>query len=139
MGPLLGDRHDRRLHSLFQEAQTEYLKGNWQEAEDLLRRLLRRNSADVNAHLMLATLFRRTRRLEECQAQLRRMERFEASLKWQPEIDREQYLLRRCASEMESNEPDQASAGSDLANGGSDLANGGSDLANGGSDLSEAA
>src|SRR5258707_9377152 len=51
-GPSAGDE------DLFNAAQSEYLKGNWYEAEVALGRLLNRNVVDVEARLLLATLLR---------------------------------------------------------------------------------
>ena len=48
----------------FKAALEHYLKGNWFQAERALIALLHRNSRDVEARLMLATLFRHTGR--EC-------------------------------------------------------------------------
>ena len=46
---------------LFNLARSEYLKGNWFEAEVTLDRLLTRNVLDVESRLMLAMLLRHTR------------------------------------------------------------------------------
>ena len=43
----------------------EYLRGNWLEAESLLQRLIRESARDFDVHLLLATLYRRTRRYDE--------------------------------------------------------------------------
>src|SRR5262245_37380663 len=47
---------------LFRSAQADYLKGAWYEAEVTLNRLLRRDGRDHAARLMLASLFRHTKR-----------------------------------------------------------------------------
>jgi len=80
-------------HTLFNRAQTEYLKGHWTEAESLLRRRLATAERDVEARLMLATLLRRTRRMQPALEQLREMERFDESVHWEFEIRRERELL----------------------------------------------
>ena len=82
----------------FGEALDHYLKGNWFEAERVLGSLLRRNPRDLDAGLMLGTLFRHTGRIEEVQRELERLERFEGSQKWEWEIGRERELLQEALS-----------------------------------------
>lgn len=77
---------------LFIRAQGEYLKGHWYEAECLLQQLLSRSPHDVDAGLMLATLYRHTRRYDEALAWLGRLDRLEAAERWQWEIERERQL-----------------------------------------------
>ena len=81
---------------LFNAAQSEYLRGNWYEAEVALGRLLNRNVVDVEVRLMLAALLRRTGRLPEASEQLTRLSRTEGAERWQPEIAR---LRRRLAEQ----------------------------------------
>jgi hypothetical protein len=80
---------------LFIQAQAEYLKGHWFEAETLLRRILRHCSRDADALLMLATLYRRTKRWDEARRQLDRLERLDGSRKWRLEIAQERERLRK--------------------------------------------
>ena len=80
---------------LFGLAQTEYLKGNWIEAEAHLRRLLRKRPHDVESLLLLATLQRRTNRGDQARQQLQQLSRLEAAKVWQVEIRCERELLRR--------------------------------------------
>ena len=87
---------------LFQQAQNEYLKGNWFESEAVIHKLLRSDARDVDAHLMLATLFRHTGRLEESDAQLRRLALFDDAAKWTMEIERERHLLELAREERSS-------------------------------------
>jgi hypothetical protein len=91
----------------FREALNHYLKGNWFEAEHVLTGLLRRNPRDLDAGLMLATLFRHTKRYREAQVSLDRLERFEGSEKWELEIRRERDLLRTAQTEA-SDVPDNS-------------------------------
>ena len=78
---------------LFRAIQSEYLKGNWYETEELLGRHLRQNAADADARLMLATLMRHTGRHDEARSQLKRLLRLDGCEKWRPEIEREFDLL----------------------------------------------
>lgn len=80
---------------LFIQAQAEYLRGHWFEAETLLRQLLRYCSRDVDVLLMLATLYRRTRRYDEAAKQLDRLDRLDEACKWRWEIAQERDTLKR--------------------------------------------
>ncbi len=78
---------------LFNLARSEYLRGNWFEAEVTLDRLLTRNVLDVEARLMLAMLLRHTRRDAEASEHLARLSRMDGAERWQLEISREQARL----------------------------------------------
>jgi hypothetical protein len=79
----------------FSQAIKHYLRGNWFETECVLKNLLRRNPRDVEAGLMLATLYRHTGRTTEAVEQLDRLERIEEAARWALEIAME----RRWATE----------------------------------------
>lgn len=91
---------------LFQQAQTEYLKGHWVEAESILERIVRNFPQDVDARLMLATLQRHTSRLEEASRQLKALSRLPASQKWYLEISRELARLTQLAEPNEAEKPE---------------------------------
>jgi len=78
--------HRAETEELFRRVQGDYLKGDWYQAEISLEQLLRIAPRDVDAHLMLATLYRHTGRIEEARRQLRLLEQFEQSKKWRLEI-----------------------------------------------------
>jgi hypothetical protein len=78
---------------LFNSARSEYLKGNWFEAELALNRLLTGNLLDVEARLMLATLLRHTGRHEEAAEQLARLSRTDGAERWTLEIARQRTRL----------------------------------------------
>jgi cytochrome c-type biogenesis protein CcmH/NrfG len=80
---------------LFIRAQAEYLKGHWVEAQSLLEQLLRDDPEDVESHLLLASVFRRSRRIELARKQLHRLGGFPGRAKWQFEIQRELDLLQQ--------------------------------------------
>ena len=87
----------RRLDAdgdLYLEAVTHYLKGNWREAASCAKALLRYNQDDVEAMLLLATLYRHTRRLDDAKSMLDRLELLESSDKWFYEIQLEKRELR---------------------------------------------
>ena len=92
------DRRDlaRRTTStgtLFERALDAYLKANWFEAERALYRLLQDNDHDLDARLMLATLFRHTKRYDEATRQLNLLVRLDGAYRWSQEIQREGQLL----------------------------------------------
>ncbi len=97
---------------LFIQAQGEYLQGHWFEAESILQRLLRRSPRDADACLMLATLYRHTRRHEDATLSLERLERLEGADRWRWEIARERQLneesVRSAAEEGRSLEDTQS-------------------------------
>lgn len=83
---------------LFPQALGEYLQGNWFEAEEVCRRLLKRNQADVDASLLLASICRRTRRYDEAQEKLKDLQRLDGAAKWELEIAGEFERLSEGAS-----------------------------------------
>ncbi len=92
----------------FALAMDHYLKGNWFEAEYLLSGLLAANPRDVDAGLMLATLWRHTGRLDEALEGLARLERCEDAKKWLWEIGQERDLVRR--AQVRQAEPNPVAA-----------------------------
>jgi hypothetical protein len=77
---------------LFVQAQSEYLKGHWLEAETLLRKILVLDDRDAEARLMLASLLRHANRAGEALVELDLLELSEAGRKWASEIARERQL-----------------------------------------------
>lgn len=86
-------------HTLFNRAQLEYLKGHWTTAETLLKERLNQAERDIEARLLLATLFRHTGKLELATDQLGQMERFDDSVHWNFEIQRERSLIDQLKTE----------------------------------------
>lgn len=101
---------------LFIQAQAEYLKGHWFEAETLLRQLLRHCSRDVDVLLMLATLYRRTRRYDEAAKQLDRLDRLDESPKWRWEIAQERETLKRLVASKTNRDNTSTGTGMDASN-----------------------
>lgn len=83
------------LQPLFQRAQNEYLQGHWVEAEASLGELLGMLEGDIEARLLLATLYRRTGRLELAREQLAELARRDGAERWRLEINREWELIAR--------------------------------------------
>jgi len=95
----------------YAEALDYYLKGDWFQAERLLLDLLRGNPRDLEARLMLATLFRHTSRFDEAGRQMDILSRAEGCQKWEVEIGRERDLLaekNREDAEIEEEETETA-------------------------------
>jgi tetratricopeptide (TPR) repeat protein len=91
---------------LLQRAQTAYLQGNWYDAEKHLIELLEQSPRDADAHLMLAALYRRTRRHDEAQRHLDLLERINGGGKWLFEIDQERRLLAQTQDQAEDDDSD---------------------------------
>jgi hypothetical protein len=105
---------------LFREALSEYLQGNWFEAERALASLMRLSPRDVEGRLLLATLLRRTLRLPEASEQLARLELLRDAHIWSLEIGSEKRLLARArttspptGNRAAEDSPPQASSQSD--------------------------
>ncbi|MDZ4817875.1 MAG: tetratricopeptide repeat protein [Planctomycetota bacterium] len=94
MPSLLGLPDTEILDALFTTAQTEYLNGNWFEAEVALNRVLELNPNDIDAHLLLASLLRKIGHVEEAKQTLRHLATITGCGKWQLEIAREWQMLR---------------------------------------------
>ena len=94
---LLPGAESRGDDTLFSRAQTEYLQGDWYAAEKRLIKLLREAPRDADAHLLLAGVYRRSRRNTEAENQLRFLEHLEGGGKWLFEIDEERRRLAQNA------------------------------------------
>jgi hypothetical protein len=84
---------DTPAKDTFAQALDLYLKGDHFQAECLLVEMLGRNQRDLDARLMLATLYRHNRRYEEAGKQLDTLVRFEGAEKWKLEIESERMLI----------------------------------------------
>lgn len=84
-----------QLDQMYRDAQARYLENDWVAAEQLLLKLLKQDARDVDARLMLATLWRHQGRREEALRQLDRLERLEAADKWRQEIAAERLRLQQ--------------------------------------------
>lgn len=99
-GPQRGDFAGQG--DLFPAALCEYLKGNWVETERLLERALLQQADDLEARLLLATVWRRTRRLDEARAALEELCELDGAVKWISEIRQELQLLEEAAAAQDS-------------------------------------
>jgi hypothetical protein len=80
---------DPQIDNWFREAQHEYLKGHWIEAESLLTRLLARQPADVEARLLLASIQRRSSHREQARRTLTELQPIAGRWQWEIEADLE--------------------------------------------------
>lgn len=80
--------------TLFIQAQTEYLKGDWAAAEQRLVRGLKRDPRDLESRLLLATVLRRSGRAEAARHQLDTLRKIDGWQHWQPETESELRLLQ---------------------------------------------
>lgn len=83
---------------LFTRAQAEYLQGHWVEAQALLEQLIRRDPRDLESHLLLASVYRRSQRLELSRQELCHIRQHDGAARWRFEIDRELALLEQVAA-----------------------------------------
>ncbi len=79
--------------ALLCEAQVEYVKGHWLEAESLLTRLVSRRPGDAEARLLLASVYRRRGNGEQARQQLAELSNLPAAAGWCEEIAHENRKL----------------------------------------------
>lgn len=72
--------------TLLCEAQLEYVKGHWLEAETLLLRLVSRRPGDAEARLLLASVYRRSGNCPQARQQLAELSNLPAAVRWHEEI-----------------------------------------------------
>ena len=96
------DHSEASSHTLFNRAQREYLRGHWNEAEALLKQRLNQDERDIEARLLLATLYRHADRFDKASIQLNELERFDESVHWNFEIQRERQFVSRGREDSKS-------------------------------------
>ncbi len=87
----------------FNQALDLYLKGDYYQVERLLNKILSKNTRDIEARLLLATMLRHTGRIEEATNQLDQLDRFDGAEKWVLEIQRERELLAEAEKNLKDN------------------------------------
>lgn len=89
------------LTEQFMEAQCQYLRGHWTEAESILRQILRKNPRDIESGLLLSQIWRRSGQPMKALEQLGHLQKLDESLQWMMEIGREIKALEFDLSEAE--------------------------------------
>ena len=97
------------LDALFTLAQSEYLQGHFEEAENLLERLIRLEPGDLDARFYLATIFRHQGRFHQATNQLDEIEQYEHATKWHFQIAEERKLISTLELELRSSSNEHAS------------------------------
>jgi len=101
---------------LFRQAQDQYLRGDWYQAEATLLKLLKQEPRDADVLLMLASLGRHTHRISEARQRLKQLSRCEQASKWQMEIEQEHRLLDRMEAEAKEAKASQEASETNEAN-----------------------
>lgn len=98
-GPVAGDER-------FGQAQSEYLRGNWFEAESLLHAILTETPRDAESHLLLAGVLRHSRRWSSALRRLEQLELLDTAARWTFEIRRERQLIEQRQEEYLASQGD---------------------------------
>lgn len=109
----IGDESEDAVDTLFIDARREYLRGHWEEALGLLSRQLKHRPRDIESRLMLATMFRHTRKFDEAATQLDHIQRYDPAVFWKDEIERERELLKLVHDFEMSSELEQETTNND--------------------------
>jgi hypothetical protein len=86
---------EREVDDTYPQALHAYLRGDRALAESLLRNRLRRDPQDVEAALLLASVWRRQGRLTAARSLLSKLRKVERAAPWLFEIERELEILDR--------------------------------------------
>jgi hypothetical protein len=100
---------DAECAQAFIDAQVEYLRGNWFEAEAILLEILHRHPRDAEATLLLVGVLRHTKRWSSALRRLEQLELIDGAAAWRFEIEREKGLIQRIMAD------DTVPDGGDLA------------------------
>ncbi len=85
----------------FLVAQTDYLAGNWFEAEAKLLQILHDFPRDAESQLLLIGVLRHTRRFRPALRRLANLETLDSAVRWRYEIKRERGIIEsRIAEEL---------------------------------------
>jgi len=101
---------DQQSAQALVDAQLEYLRGNWFEAEAKLLQILHDHPRDAEALLLLVGILRRTLRFSPALRRLAQLERLDTASGWQFEIIGEKRLIERDMAESAVAQADATSA-----------------------------
>lgn len=97
---------DARSLQLLVDAQGDYLRGTWFEAEAKLLQVLHQHPRDAESLLLLVGVLRRTKRHAAALRRLGQLELLDSAAGWYFEIQREKKLIEQAmAEEADSNHP----------------------------------
>lgn len=113
----LGTQPKVPQRDLFVEAQREYLRGNWFDAEALVVKRITECPDDIAASLLLAGILRRTKRWNQCSTCLLQIRLRESATPWLLEIEREQQLLQQELERLRDKDTADFVAGDDETEG----------------------
>ena len=85
-GTIAREKPNKTGDALFIAAQTEYLRGSWSAAQDILLRQLRFNPRDIESRLLLASVYRRNRQWDAARRELDQLTRLDDAQRWQDEV-----------------------------------------------------
>jgi hypothetical protein len=88
-------RPDTQSQSAFEDAQQQYLQGNWFEAEATLLDLLDKFPRDAEALLLLIGVLRHTQRWQPALRRLDQLESLDTAANWHYEIVRERQIVEK--------------------------------------------
>lgn len=95
---------EMRVDTLFNQAQREYLMGNWAEARELLERRLRLRPRDVESRLLLVSVLRRVSRFQAALSEIELLEGMDEARPWGLELAKERERLLQARNSPESEE-----------------------------------
>lgn len=90
-------------------AQTDYLAGNWFEAEAKLLQILHEFPRDAESQLLLVGVLRHTRRYRPALRRLAHLETLDSAIRWRYEITRERAIIERLMAEELEEQADATS------------------------------
>lgn len=85
--------------AVFLQAQENYVRGNWFDAEALLLKIVQQTPRDAEAQLLLASVLRHTKRWQAALRRLDQLEFLQAADSWRFEIQQERTLLQRAMAD----------------------------------------
>lgn len=97
-------QHRRPAEDRFPAATEAYLRGNLAAAESLVREILRECPRDVEAALLLATIWRRREQFDAAEKLLRNLARLDLAIPWLWDIERELLRIQK-SREEKADEP----------------------------------
>lgn len=86
---------DNQSQSDFEQAQQQYLQGNWFETEAILLNLLDKFPRDAEALLLLVGVLRHTQRWQPALRRLDQLESLDTAANWRFEITRERHIVEK--------------------------------------------